>query len=472
LMGELVSLTEEMDPLDEDVDDIVPSVHDIDLADPSKQDTEQRRVLPFIHSFFHRFSSPVSMWMFFTVCNFLNYIDRGAFAGSLSAIGDEYNLSETQDGLLGASFMLGYMIMAPLFGHLSRTVRPLTLMCVGLLIWSFATIFTGLSLEFWTLMAARAISGIGEASFAGLAPTYIDDIAPHHQKSVWLAVFFSMIPIGAAAGYGVAGVFSQFINWRATFIFEALIMIPYAISCYFIPDSEEVARKAGRPVKTDHLHVKPITFLESLEALYSNLRYIVIVLGYAAMVFVAGALYFWAPDYVTKELGTTVVVADVGIGVLTVFCGLFGTAFGGWIVDRLGGSDKVATSVCFCFSLISFPVAFVAFLVSNVYLFFILVAIGEILIFAITSPINTLCLSVVEVENRSFSITMQIFVIHLLGDFPSPFLIGAIADRTSLRTGMVFACLWMVYGIFFFGIALIVIRSYEKKHPKLSEEII
>ena len=32
--------------------------------------------------------------------------------------------------------------------------------------------------------------------------------------------------------------------------------------------------------------------------------------------------------------------------------------------------------------------------------------------------------SVVEVENRSFSITMQIFFIHLLGDFPSPFIIG------------------------------------------------
>lgn len=90
--------------------------------------------------------------------------------------------------------------------------------------------------------------------------------------------------------------------------------------------------------------------------------------------------------------------------------------------------------------------------------------------------------SVVEVENRSFSITMQIFFIHLLGDFPSPFVIGvsrykvkifiyiiksllpkkAIADRTgSLRTAMIFCCLWMLYAILFFGLSLSVIRSHE-----------
>jgi len=422
-----------------------------------------KKMLQSIHNIFARLSSPVAMWMFFTVCNFLNYVDRGAFAGSLTAIGDDFDLSQTQRGLLGASFMLGYMIMAPLFGHLSRFIRPLTLMCVGLLIWSLASILTGASIGFWSLMMARAISGIGEASFAGLAPTYIDDIAPPQRKSVWLAVFFSMIPIGAAAGYGFAGVFSQFIHWRVTFIVEALLMIPYAICCYFVPDSEEVARKAGRVIKQPEHSPTEMTFLRSLQVLFGNIRYDVIVLGYAAVVFVAGALYFWAPEYVTKELGTTVVKADIGIGCLTVICGLVGTAFGGWLVDRLGGSDLVSASVCFLFSALSFPLAFVGFLVSNVYLFFILVAIGELLIFAITSPINTLCLSVVEPENRSFSITMQIFVIHLLGDFPSPFLIGAIADHSSLRVGMVFGSLWMLFAIFFFGLSLIVISSHTKR---------
>ena len=42
-----------------------------------------------------------------------------------------------------ASFMLGYMMFAPLFGHLSRKYRPAALMSIGLCIWCLATIATG-----------------------------------------------------------------------------------------------------------------------------------------------------------------------------------------------------------------------------------------------------------------------------------------------------------------------------------------
>ena len=110
------------------------------------------------------------------------------------------------------------------------------------------------------------------------------------------------------------------------------------------------------------------------------------------MQFVAGALYFWAPEYVNDVLGVSVVQADLGIGILTVFCGLVGTAGGGYLVDQLGGGDLIAATVCFVFSLLCFPLAFVAFLVDNVIAFFVLMALAELLIFAITSPINTLCL--------------------------------------------------------------------------------
>ena len=56
---------------------------------------------------FHRLcltlSTPISIWMYFTGCNFLNYVDRGAFAGSISDINSEFGLSETQGGLLGGT---------------------------------------------------------------------------------------------------------------------------------------------------------------------------------------------------------------------------------------------------------------------------------------------------------------------------------------------------------------------------------
>lgn len=44
--------------------------------------------------------------------------------------------------------MMGYMLFAPLFGHLSRKYRPAALMCIGLAIWCVATLGTGTNFLF------------------------------------------------------------------------------------------------------------------------------------------------------------------------------------------------------------------------------------------------------------------------------------------------------------------------------------
>ena len=61
------------------------------------------RLTQRFHTAFLQISSPVRMWIFFTLCNFLNYIDRGAFAGSLTAIDDDFDLTSSQMGMLGGT---------------------------------------------------------------------------------------------------------------------------------------------------------------------------------------------------------------------------------------------------------------------------------------------------------------------------------------------------------------------------------
>ena len=146
--------------------------------------------------------------------------------------------------------------------------------------------WVGLSIGFWSLIMARIVSGIGEASFIGLAPTYIDDIAPEKRRSIWLAIFFAMIPIGAAAGYGFSGVFTEYTSWRLTFIVEAMIVSPIALSCWFIPYSEEVLHQVGRKPKVREIPIdqEKVTFIHSLKMLFANLRFDFLVLGYSAVV--------------------------------------------------------------------------------------------------------------------------------------------------------------------------------------------
>ena len=144
----------------------------------------------------------------------------------------------------------------------------------------------GFSFDFWSILIARIVSGIGEASFIGLAPTYIDDIAPEKRRSIWLAIFFAMIPIGAATGYGFSGICTEYFSWRFTFVVETLVMTPIAISCWFVPYSEEVLYQVGRKPKAKDIPLdqEQISFYQSLKMLFSNLRFDFLVLGYSAVV--------------------------------------------------------------------------------------------------------------------------------------------------------------------------------------------
>jgi len=52
-------------------------------------------------------------------------------------------LSSIEDGALAAMFMVGYMVMAPVFGHLARFYRNTTLMAFGLLVWVISALLSG-----------------------------------------------------------------------------------------------------------------------------------------------------------------------------------------------------------------------------------------------------------------------------------------------------------------------------------------
>jgi hypothetical protein len=62
------------------------------------------------------------------------------------------------------------------------------------------------------------------------------------------------------------------------------------------------------------------------------------------------------------------------------------------------------------------------------------IVVTELLLFASTGPINSAIVNLVEPGERATALALSILAIHLLGDVPSPPLIGAISDRTSLQT--------------------------------------
>ena len=101
--------------------------------------------------------------------------------------------------------MVGYVSASPIFANVADRASPLLLIAIGLSVWAGAVVFTGLSTGLATILVARTFTGVGEASFACLAPALIDSRAPEEKRSTWMSIYYLNIPVGYAFGYLVAG---------------------------------------------------------------------------------------------------------------------------------------------------------------------------------------------------------------------------------------------------------------------------
>ena len=376
--------------------------------------------------------SPRGILALLTALNFLNYLDRFVLAAVLERVKTEMHLTHFVAGALATIFLVGYFATSPIFAALAGRYSRKTLVAFGVAVWSIATFGTGLAHDLPTLIVMRALVGVGEASFATLAPTLIDDIAPPERKSRWLAIFFVATPLGSALGYLVGGAVEARWGWRHAFFVAGGPGLLLAACCLFI---EEPARRAQEARKS---------IVEMVRTLMKFPSYVKGVLGYSAYTFAIGAFAYWAPEFLFKVFGMELANANFVFGAVTVGGGLAGTALGGILSDRnaakLGGGDAAVVRaglwVCAIGSFVGAPLMIGCFLAPTATLFFVLAFFCEVALFLNSSPVNAVILRSVPDAQRAGAMALAISCIHLLGDLWSPPLVGFAADHVPVRIAM------------------------------------
>jgi MFS family permease len=125
----------------------------------------------------------------------------------------------------------------------------------------------------------------------------------------------------------------------------------------------------------------------------------------------------------------------VTFGAIVVVTGLAGTFAGGWLGDFfLRRSANAYMWVSGAATLAAAPAALVAFMATSRPVYLGAMVVAELLLFASTGPVNSAIVNAVAADRRASAVALSIFAIHLFGDVPSPPLLGAISDRTSLAT--------------------------------------
>src|SRR6478735_7020432 len=107
--------------------------------------------------------SPTRLVLLVTAALFVNYIDRGNLATAAPLIQDELQLSASQLGFLLSAFYYGYVLCMAPAGWLAERYGAHRVLATGLIVWSLATLGTGLAHGFAALLILRILLGVGES---------------------------------------------------------------------------------------------------------------------------------------------------------------------------------------------------------------------------------------------------------------------------------------------------------------------
>ena len=379
-----------------------------------------------------------------TGLNGLNYLDRYVAAATLPLILADLALSDTAGGLLQSAFIITYSLACPVAGWLGDRQPRMRLAAAGVFVWSLATVASGLAPTYALLLVARAVIGVGEASYAVVTPSLLSDCYPSDRRARVLGIFYAAIPVGTAVGYVLGGLVGEAFGWRAAFFVAGA---PGALLAFLLTRLPEPQRGALDPHGAGN--PAPLGIAASLRALAAQRSYLVNTAAQVIYTFAMGGLATWMPTYFVRERGIPLGTAASTFGLLLVVAGFAGTLVGGRLSDvftkrapsahfTLSGATLVA-SVVFTLPAILAPAPAVFWPAMFVTLFLLFMNIG---------PLNAAMANVLPADLRARGFAVTTMVMHLLGDAASPWLIGVASDRVGLTLPvLVTGCMLAVAGL-------------------------
>ena len=167
-----------------------------------------------------------------SVAVFINYVDRGNLAIAAPLLTDQLALSGTQLGLLLSAFFWSYVPAQILAGWLAERINAYRTLALGLVLWSTATIVTGLVSGFGTLIMLRILLGLGESATMPCNAKLLAQHLPVHKLAGANGLVAAGQALGPAFGTFVGGLLITQIGWRGLFVLFGLLSLIWLAPWY------------------------------------------------------------------------------------------------------------------------------------------------------------------------------------------------------------------------------------------------
>ncbi len=352
--------------------------------------------------------------------NILNFYDRNVAGAVVEPMRKEFHLNDFQIGLLTTAMTVLYAIIGVPLGRVADVWSRKRLLAWGILVWSALTAFTYFARNYGMVLISRLGVGVGEATCAPTATSWLGDLVPPHRRARVLGLFMLGVPVGGALSYFFSGPIAHAYGWRVAMIAAAapaLLLIPALMS---LSEPERGASEAHRePVHTGSMWV-----VLKIPTLWW------IIASGALVNFNMYAIGTFMPAMFGRIYHLNVGSAGIQTGIVYLIGGIAGGLLGGFSGDHIIHSHKNGRLwMCAAFAFIGAPFAYYASIAAALSMAVILWTVLYASLNTYYGLVYSAIQDIVSPSQRGTTMALYFMAMYLLGASFGSVITGGLSDH-------------------------------------------
>jgi MFS family permease len=376
-----------------------------------------------------------------------NYVDQRILGLVLQDIKVEFQLSDTQLGLLtGIAFAVFYSVMGVPIARWADRGNRVAIISVTTLLWSAAVTLYGLAGNFLQLLLIRIGVAVGEAGCLPPAHSLIADHFARAERARAVAIYMLGAPLATIIGYFVGGWLSQFYGWRATFAmlgFPGLVLSAVAWFTLREPRRRPFHAETTPPPPPVQLSLAAVCM-----TLWANRTFRHLLLYFSIVYFFGYGIQKWQPTFFIRSYGLKTGELGTWFAIIYGVGGLLGTYIGGELAARRAAHKEGVQLIGMAVAYVVFGIISVcAYLSSSHVWAFAFLGLAILGASMAIGPLFAVIQTLVPERMRAQSIALIYLFANLIGMGLGPLAVGALSDafrpwagEESLRYALLALC--------------------------------
>ncbi|HET7103568.1 MAG TPA: MFS transporter [Terracidiphilus sp.] len=264
-----------------------------------------------------------------TLCGVCAFLELYCTQPLLPLLEDIFHASKTAVGLTVSTATLGVALSAPIFGALTERASRKKVIVASLIGISLPTLLAATSTSLSQLVFWRFLQGVMVPGVIAVIITYVGEEWPAHRVALIMSFYVSGTALGGFLGRISAGVITEWMNWRVSFVALGIAALAGAFAvASWLPH--------GRPRRTHGLnHGRRADFPEQVQHLFRRRQLVAtFAVGFSQLFSLVG-VFTWITFHLAAppfQLST----AALSYLFVVYLIGLVITPFAGYVITRIG----------------------------------------------------------------------------------------------------------------------------------------